>query len=246
MSTLDLMPNDLLVCIDETGDASLRDPNHPIFGFGGCAITGADCRTAFDEPWKELKRAHFGSVHAPLHATSIDPGDKDAIQAIGRFFEGAPIARFATVLSRRTVIAGDSTDPYEALAHSFVDQLGRLFRHYQFHRLVLAFESSEAGNQQVERRFGKVRPILLGPDGPFRGPVERCFIPKSAAVAAMEVADFIVQAAGGEERRRLNRKERRRRDFQAIFAPAAGRFADISFLSSVRLRKVLHATTRHS
>lgn len=35
MYTLDLLPNALLICVDETGSELLSDPTNPFFGPGG-------------------------------------------------------------------------------------------------------------------------------------------------------------------------------------------------------------------
>lgn len=238
MSSLDIRPTDLLICIDETGDDTLRDPIHPLFGFGGCAITGNDLLTHLEEPWRIIKRKHFKSDR-PLHATEIDLQNIDGINAIARFFSDSPIARFATILNTSTQLSGDSIDTKDAIKHAFSRQLGNLVRHYSFMRLILAFEHSDKGNASVREQYSDLRPLLLGPDGPFPAEIERCFIPKSVMFPAMEVADFIMHAAGGEARRGLkSRKGALRRDFEVVFSPSPERFSDFLLLTHVNLKQV--------
>src|SRR5687767_2309976 len=63
---------DLLVWIDEPGSETLSDPNYPVFGIGGCAITGDRYVEEIDQPWRELKTAHFGGSDKLLHASAVD------------------------------------------------------------------------------------------------------------------------------------------------------------------------------
>jgi hypothetical protein len=237
MSVLDLRPNDLLLCIDETGSESLSDPRHPVFGFGGCAIEGSRYIEAVEQPWNQLKLRHFGLTSQPLHAAKVSPSNLAGIDAIGNFFRTSPVARFAMLLTTETAISGEDTDTYQALALSFADQLGRVLQAFEYFRLVLAFEQSERGDPKVRQHFTQLHPILAGPSGPFRGPVERCFIPKSAAFPLMEVADFVIQAAGGQARAQLKPHFQLRPDFRAVFEPTSDRFAEVLFTDRIHVRR---------
>ena len=237
MALLDIYPNDLLLCIDETGSEALTDQKHPFFGFGGCAIPGSIYAEAVELPWKSMKREHFGSENAPLHAAKLPTSNVAGLKAVGRFFQESPVARFATIMTTSTRITGETSDAHLALSLCLSDQIGRVLQVFRYHRLVLAFEQSERGDPQVRRHFSQLQPILDGPDGPFRGPVERCFIPKRLAFPCMEIADFIVQAAGAQGRAQMQPTFRLRSDFNVIFQPAPHYFAEVMYADAIHVTR---------
>lgn len=74
-------------------------------------------------------------------------------------------------------------------------------------------EASERGDELLKRYFGITEYRL---DGKLM-PAEHCLMPKAAGYEALEVADFIIQAAGNEALRRARGGRVPRRDAEAVF-----------------------------
>src|SRR5687768_15536740 len=92
-------PGDLLVYLDETGEETLSDPTRTMFGFGGCAVTEDRYFPDLATPWRSLKRQHFGSEDARLHAAATPPMTKEQMAAIGDFFRQQPFFRIAAIMT---------------------------------------------------------------------------------------------------------------------------------------------------
>jgi hypothetical protein len=223
---LELQPNDLLVWFDETGSESLSDPAYPIFGLGGCAVTGDQYVAEVDTPWKELKERHFGGANVPLHAATLDRNNAEGIAAIGEFFRARRFARFATVITPQTKIEPAGTSSYLAISLTVVDQLKKLILTCSFYRFVFIVEASHRGNPLVQSHFSEFWPILDLPGGPGRAPVLRCFMPKSACSPGLEIADFVMHAAGRQSYNSFRGRTTLRKDFEVVFQPSIERFSD--------------------
>lgn len=234
--SLTLNPTDLLVYLDETGGETMSDPEYPIFGIGGCAVTGDKYLEAIERPWKDLKTRYFGSVDQPLHASQIDTSNKIGIRALGDFFRRNTFARFATVFTKETQIEPPQTSRYLAISLVIRQQLERLIKASSFYRLVLVFESSSRGNPFVREHFSDIVPVLDMPGGPQRAPVERCFMSKGLCHAPLEVADFVLHAAGCQALGMVKRRGLFRKDFETVFEPAPGRFAEIAIVGHVSVK----------
>ena len=79
--------------------------------------------------------------------------------------------------------------------------------------MAFIFEASERGDALVQRYFSDIVVKIAG----ARVPIHLGIMPKWAGDEALEVADFIVQAAGRQARRWDTGDERFRRDFEAVF-----------------------------
>jgi hypothetical protein len=79
--------------------------------------------------------------------------------------------------------------------------------------VALIFESSQRGDPLVIQHFGELE--LQENDKPL--PTEHCFMPKSSGEPALEIADFIVNAAGSQARRQLRGISGFAQDYQAVF-----------------------------
>jgi len=231
-----LQPSDFLVWFDETGSETLSDPAYPIFGLGGCAVAAERYIAEVDIPWRELKERHFGGANVPLHASAVDRTNTAGIDALGNFFRTRRFARFATVITAETTIEPPGTSPYLAISLIVVDQLGKLILTSSFYRFVFVVESSHRGNPLVQSHFSEFWPILDLPGGPGRAPVQRCFMPKAACSPGLEIADFVMHAAGRQSFNSMRGRHALRKDFEVVFQPSAEYFADFMLITETLVR----------
>jgi hypothetical protein len=213
MITLNIQPNALLFFIDETGHHQLADSNYPIFGLGGCAVLGRDYEAMVRQPWVELKRHYFENPDIVLHAAALDVTDQSKLQAIANFFRSQPFSRFATVMKITTQLPPNVT-PYQAIALNFRKRIEEIASRYLFDSVVLIFEMSSRLDLQLTEHFGD----LSGFDQKGNEiNVEKFRMSKAVKEAGLEVADFIIQAAGTQVRNRMQGKMKPRKDFDCIF-----------------------------
>ena len=65
-----LLENEPLVFIDETGHELLKDKKYPILGLGGICVLAKDYNELVKKPWIELKKQYFkglNSLHEVAH-----------------------------------------------------------------------------------------------------------------------------------------------------------------------------------
>ncbi len=85
----------LLVFLDETGEASLSDPNYPLFGIGGCVVTVSQYASFLDQPWKDMKERWFGGKDIAFHSTDYanSRGSPPQYKALTHYVAKFPIGR---------------------------------------------------------------------------------------------------------------------------------------------------------
>jgi len=233
-----LRPTTLLIAIDETGHEELADPAYPVFGLGGCLTVVADYHSCIQGPWTALKERHFSGAHEPLHATGLNP-TPDQAAAIGEFFKTNTFGRFAAVSTPETSL-GTPLSRYESTALSMAHCLTAASAEYTFDRIAVIFEHSERTEPLVRRVFS---PQSNYPDAAarWRVPTQFFFASKMLAEPIVEVADFVMHAAGTAVRSNLKspRPFTRRRDFASVFEGGLARRA--SFLQLEVLSPPGHA-----
>ena len=208
----------LLVFIDETGDELFSDPQHPVFGLGGCAVLVADYDQFVRTPWRQMKGRHFGDSDAPLHANELNAPSAEQMKALGDFFSTGCFARLAAVASGKTEFP-DGYPPYQLVSRTLLARIERIASRLTFSRLALLMESSERANILAERFIGLYNKVQVEQHGHTVGvPIDHYFVPKALNEAGIEIADFVVQAVGGQARSQLiNSTTAFRKDFAAIF-----------------------------
>ena len=77
--------------------------------------------------------------------------------------------------------------------------------------IAFLHEASQRGDALLERYFGKTNVQIDGKEIP----VHQGIMPKGDE--GLEIADFIMHAAGGQERWKLDGRKGFRRDFKAVF-----------------------------
>jgi hypothetical protein len=95
--------------------------------------------------------------------------------------------------------------------------------------VALIFESSERGDPLVMQHFG----ILELEENERSIPTEHCIMPKSAGEPGLEIADFIVNAAGSQARRLLQGTLGFAQDYQAVFHQLPSPYAQFCLITDV-------------
>ncbi|MGF1623946.1 MAG: DUF3800 domain-containing protein [Alphaproteobacteria bacterium] len=210
-------PRSLVMFIDETGSEDYSDPSFPVFGYGGCAVVGADYRKLIVKPWRHLKRYRLGGADKPFHATEFQHSrpTMGQIGAINRFVKN-PFFRFAAISSIDTK-RPTAMDSHSAVAIATIMKVRNIIARSDVDHVNLIFEDRERSRRLIERDFD---PNNLD-DQRFlnaRGAVMKfdChFMRKDSNTPGLEVADLIVHTAGRQER--LRRSPRSDRKFQPDF-----------------------------
>lgn len=208
-TTLKVHPHCLMFFVDETGHEEFADPNHPVFGLGGCAIMVAAIDEVLRQPWRALKEKHFGGAAMPLHASDLREPTVPQLDALGEFFSTQRFARFAVTMNR-DVLLPEGLVPYDIMAPSVRRRFEEIASRCTVApvEIALVHEASQRGDALLERFFGPSFATVEGK--PVH--VHHAIMPKGDE--CLEVADFIIQAAGGQARRPGGP---RRKDFMAIF-----------------------------
>lgn len=217
--TVEIAPTSLLVFIDDTGDESLKDPNVPFFGFGGCVIPASHYIRNLDTPWKEVEK-HFSAEMLPLHAADLKPQELGSrLGYINTFFENGFFGRFGTVISNETIIDTEQSI-YHILARDTYRRAAEVGSglYVEIDRVDMIFEHSERTEKIMTDYFSRYE--FKNNEQPL--PVQRWTMNKSKELlSGLVVADFIAHTAGVSVRSRLREQSEayERRDFKAVFKP---------------------------
>ena len=199
----------LLVFLDETGHETFAG-NQPYFGFGGCAVMVPDYEM-LKFKWRELRQLIAGSPDTALHAASVRPTPQQ-FEVLKAFFSERRFFRLAVTTTKAMIYPNHlhSVQPVMELLKKYIASIAS---HTPCKRVALVFESSQRGNPILQTYFG----ALELTDGGTTIPVEHCLCPKSSGEVGLEIADFIINAAGSETRRRMRGTHGFSRDFQDVF-----------------------------
>lgn len=225
---LSVGPNCLMFFIDETGHETFADPNYPVFGLGGCAITSSAIERQLARPWREMKARHFGGEDVALHASELRNPTSDQLTGLSKFFREQQFARFAVTMSKSLVLPSGAS-PFDiitgTLANRFKDILSRASP--EPNETALLHEASDRCDQLVEKHFGSM--VISINEKSI--PVHKGLVSKSSGLAELEVADFIMHAAG-------------RRALQLHRDPTnkAGKDFEVAFQSNPVLTSYIHVT----
>jgi hypothetical protein len=221
--------DDLLVFIDDTGHETFAG-NQGFYGLGGCLMTGF-AYEHLKPKWRAVRKIINGDPEAPLHGSDITANQKpESFAALRTFFEDRSFARIAVTTTKEAGL------PVEM--HPCVPVIGQLCKEIETvaevvasvlpcKRIWIILESSERADPVVKRSFGQLTSL----NAPLAIPVEHCLMQKSANEPGLEVADFVVSAAGSEIQRRLRGKTGHAPDFNDVFGrlPAEGaRYREIA------------------
>jgi hypothetical protein len=164
------------------------------------------------KPWRALKKAHFGGADVKLHAADLRDPANTQLDALRHFFRTQPFGRFAVTMTARTKLPAD-IGPYDLMPNVVRRRWTELASRCQPPptEIALLHEASDRGDQLVERYFGPTVFQIAGQ--PI--PVHHGFMHKGDE--SLEVADFVVHAAGRQAHRWATGKRGLRKDFEAVF-----------------------------
>ena len=207
-----------VVFIDETGDEKFGQPIRPVFGFGGCAVLGADLDRFIHVPWRTVRHAINGSPDAPLHAADLPrPVKDDHMLSLGIFFASVPFSRFGVTCDRDTTLPLEFGRVHLVL-EVLKERINAVLRYTWATDVIVIFEHTERLEKVIAAHFGDYSPHQFGR-------VLSCnfyFMPKSANDPGLEVADFVVNACGTQAALFARRADALSfgLDFQAVFHSA--------------------------
>jgi hypothetical protein len=230
-SVLQVTPGCLMFFVDETGHEEFADPAYPIFGIGGCAVFAETIERDLKQPWRALKAEFFDGPDVPLHASELRSPSRRQLHALDRFFRNQPFGRFAVTIAKSALLP-DRLILHSLLSGSLRKRWEELISRLPIAPAEIAFihESSERSDGLIERYFSDTKVQLGG----VPLPIHFGFMSKARNDPAMEVADFVIQAAGGQSFRRHRGEQGFRKDFQAVFHanPLWSSFIDVTAVRS--------------
>jgi hypothetical protein len=208
----------LLVFIDETGEEMFSDPQHAVFGLGGCAVLAGEYNRVIASPWREMKDRFFFGANNPLHANELISPTSDQINALVDFFACTGFSRMAATASKKGSFL-KQLPSYDFVARTLLARIEKVAQIYRFSRLVFFLESSTRTDSKAKRCFGPYDSVRIEENGQIQDvSIDHFFLPKGLNELGLEVADFIMHAVGGQVRTRLtNRNAPFRKDFAAVF-----------------------------
>ncbi len=234
-----VQPSDLVVTIDETGDTSLADPVHPVFGLGACAVLAWNYDQHLAVPWFGIKDRHFRGRQEHLHATDLRKPQSAQLEALNQFFAERRFATLAAVASKQTKNETGLTT-YDMVARILVSQIERLIQAIHCTSVVLVAESSAKYNEQFVRFFSTLK--FVGDEGAAtRFSVSLYFSPKNPAIPSLEIADFVAHTAGQVTRAQLTKLSTASRpDMNAVFGEDSpfAQFIHLQRLERIPLEEV--------
>jgi len=200
----------LLVFIDDTGHETYAG-THNYYGLGGCVVLGAHYDWLKGQ-WREVRRLINGSPDAPLHAADTTWRGARSFAVLSQFFLDRSFLRIAAISTRETACP--------AGMHPTVPVMGGLHEHVvgvaeriPCTAIAMVVESSQRADPMLKQHFGELqlanKELIL--------PAQHWLMPKSAAEPGLEIADFIINAAGSQTRRYLKGQPGVSPDFQDVF-----------------------------
>lgn len=233
-----ISPDSFMIFIDETGHELFRDRKYPIFGLGGCGVRADYYHRLIDAPWRYMKGRWFGGPEQDLHASRLSKPNVEQLAALEHFFTRFMFCRFAAVLHVDTKLNGHHA--YELAAALLQERISHVLRWQGVNSLVFIHEASQRTDALAERYFGDLYFEVARPEDEGRRvqvPHLRAFAPKGT-LSGLEVADFVMHAAGNAVRQWRQTKARpTRKDFELVFHGVDARLTSFCQLQSVRAAK---------
>jgi hypothetical protein len=218
--------DDLLVFVDETGHETFAG-NQGFYGLGGCAVLGAGY-AHLKERWRAVRKAINDDPDLPLHGSEFER-KADNFAVLSEFFLDPSFVRIAATTTK-AVILPPGMDPCVPVMGQLQKEIAFVAAALPCKSVWIIVESSQRADPIVQACFSQLTPI----DGASPLPVVKSLMSKSSNEPGLEVADFIVSAAGSQVQRRLRNQNGEAPDFNDVFCrlPALGcRYREVSHVT---------------
>ena len=175
------------------------DPQHPVFGLGGCAMLVADYTTLIRPRWLQMKQRFFGGPDVPLHANELRLPSQAQIDALCEVFAIDRFTRVVAVASSKTAFP-DGYPPYQLIALTLMKHIERAGSRFPLSRLALIVESSSRADALANRFLGPFNVIRIeNANGTAEAQIHHYFLPKALNEPGLEIADFIMHTVGARK-----------------------------------------------
>lgn len=201
--------DDLLVFIDETGHEKFAG-NQGFYGLGGCVVLAAGY-THFKERWRAVRKAINDDPDLPLHGSEFER-TADNFAVLSEFFLNPSFARIVVTITKAASLPA-GINPCVPVMGLLQEEIAFVAAALPCKSVWIIFESSQRADAIVQACFSQLTPI----DGASPHPVVKSLMPKSSNEPGLEVADFIVSAAGSQAQRRLRGQSGKALDFNDVF-----------------------------
>ena len=218
--------DDLLVFIDDTGHETFAG-DQGFYGLGGCIVLGAGY-PHLKERWGAVREAINGDPNLPLHGSKMER-KKENFAILSEFFLDPSFVRIAATTTR-AVSLPPGMDPCVPVMGQLQKEIAVVAAALPCKCVWIIVESSDRADAILQASFSRLTPL----NNPLSLPVVKSLMPKSSNEPGLEVADFIVGAAGSEVQHRLRGKTGHALDFESVFCrlPAYGcRYREISHVT---------------
>lgn len=218
--------DDLLVFIDDTGHETFAG-NQEFYGLGGCVVLGAGYPYLKDR-WGVVRKAINGDRDLPLHGSTMERKAEN-FAVLSEFFLDPSFIRIAATTTK-AVILPPGMSPCVPVMGQLQKEIASVAALLPCKSVWIIVESSERADSIVQTCFSQLGPI----DSALPLPVVKSLMPKSSNEPGLEVADFIVNAAGSQVQRQLRGQGGQAPDFYDVFCrlPAVGcRYREVSHVA---------------
>lgn len=201
--------DDLLVFVDETGHETFAG-NQGYYGLGACVVLG-EHYAYLKGRWGKVRNTVAGSPDAPLHASTMERKHEN-FEALSRFFLDPSFIRIG-VTTTKDAVHPSSMHPCIPVMGQLRQEMAIVASVLPCKRVWIFVESSQRADPVVRECFDK----LVSVSASLSMPLERIFMPKSSGEPGLEVADFIVSAAGSQVKRQMRGEPGHAPDFNDVF-----------------------------